>query len=44
LTNAPAKQLVMLGEGTHTIIMEKNRLQLFNAVQNFLETSFNGRS
>lgn len=44
LTNAPAKQLVMLGEGTHTIIMEKNRLQLFNAVQSFLEASFNGRS
>jgi pimeloyl-ACP methyl ester carboxylesterase len=42
LTNAPAKKLVMLGEGTHTIIMEKNRMQLFNAVQQFLEEKFNG--
>ncbi|HEX8167782.1 MAG TPA: alpha/beta hydrolase [Beijerinckiaceae bacterium] len=42
LTNAPAKKLVMLGEGTHTIIMEKNRLQLFNAVQQFLEEKLNG--
>src|SRR5215204_4960998 len=38
----PAKQLVMFGEGTHTIIMEKNRMQLFNAVQNFLEEKLNG--
>ena len=32
----------MFGEGTHTIIMEKNRMQLFNAVQNFLEEKLNG--
>jgi pimeloyl-ACP methyl ester carboxylesterase len=45
LTGAPAKRLVMFGEGTHTIIMEKNRMQLFNAVQGFLEEKFdNGRS
>lgn len=37
LTNSPWKQYDLIGEGTHTIIMEKNRLQLFNAVQNFLE-------
>ena len=42
LTGAPAKRLVMLGEGTHTIIMEKNRVQLFNAVQQFLEEKLNG--
>jgi pimeloyl-ACP methyl ester carboxylesterase len=42
LTNTPAKKLVMFGEGTHTIIMEKNRMQLFNAVQNFLEEKLNG--
>ncbi len=42
LTGAPAKKLVMLGEGTHTIIMEKNRMQLFNAVQQFLEEKLNG--
>jgi hypothetical protein len=27
----------MLAEGTHTIIMEKNRLQLFETVQSFLD-------
>ena len=32
----------MLAEGTHTIIMEKNRLQLFEAVQAFLDEA--GRS
>ena len=37
LTNAPDKRLVMLAEGTHTIIMEKNRLKLFEAVQSFLD-------
>ena len=37
LTNAPQKRLVMIGEGTHTILMEKNRMQLFNEVQLFLE-------
>jgi pimeloyl-ACP methyl ester carboxylesterase len=37
LTGAPWKQYDLIGEGTHTVIMEKNRMQLFNAVQNFLE-------
>lgn len=37
LTNAPAKRLIMIGEGTHTVIMEKNRMQLFDEVQLFLE-------
>ena len=27
LVNSPGKRFVMLAEGTHTIIMEKNRLQ-----------------
>jgi alpha-beta hydrolase superfamily lysophospholipase len=36
-SSTPAKRLVMYGEGTHSIIMEKNRMQLFNAVQDFLE-------
>jgi pimeloyl-ACP methyl ester carboxylesterase len=39
LKNAPQKRYVQLGEGTHTIIMEKNRMQLFRAVQAFLEES-----
>jgi pimeloyl-ACP methyl ester carboxylesterase len=37
LVNAPGKRYVMLAEGTHTIIMEKNRLKLFEAVQSFLD-------
>ena len=37
LVNAPYKQMVMVGEATHTVIMEKNRMQLFRAVQAFLD-------
>lgn len=37
LTNTPYKRYVEIGEGTHTIIMEKNRMQLFEAVQQFLD-------
>jgi pimeloyl-ACP methyl ester carboxylesterase len=37
LANSPGKRLVMLAEGTHTIVMERNRGALFQAVQGFLE-------
>ena len=37
LTNAPYKSYIEIGEGTHTVIMEKNRMQLFRAVQQFLD-------
>jgi pimeloyl-ACP methyl ester carboxylesterase len=37
LVNTPSKRMVEIGEGTHTVIMEKNRLQLFREVQLFLE-------
>lgn len=37
LTNAPYRRYVEIGEGTHTVIMEKNRMQLFMAVQQFLD-------
>ena len=37
LVNAPGKRFVMLPEGTHTIMMEKNRLELFKVVQAFLD-------
>ena len=37
LTNAPYKRYVQIGEGTHSIMMEKNRMQLFQAVQQFLD-------
>ena len=36
-SNAPYKRYVQIGEGTHTVIMEKNRMQLFQAVQQFLD-------
>jgi pimeloyl-ACP methyl ester carboxylesterase len=37
LTSAPSKRYVVIGEGTHTVIMEKNRMQLFREVQLFLD-------
>jgi pimeloyl-ACP methyl ester carboxylesterase len=37
LTNTPYKRYVEIGEGTHTVIMEKNRMQLFQSVQQFLD-------
>src|SRR5215213_7277901 len=37
LVNSPGKRYVALAEGTHTIIMERNRLKLFEAVQAFLD-------
>ena len=37
LTNAAWKRHVVLSEGTHTIVMEKNRVLLFRTVQQFLE-------
>jgi pimeloyl-ACP methyl ester carboxylesterase len=40
LVNAPYKRYVQIGEGTHTVIMEKNRMQLFEAVQHFLDENF----
>ena len=39
LVNAPGKRYVQLPEGTHTIMMEKNRFMLFEAVQAFLDES-----
>jgi pimeloyl-ACP methyl ester carboxylesterase len=36
LTNTPYKRFVELGEGTHTVMMEKNRMQFFHEVANFL--------
>jgi pimeloyl-ACP methyl ester carboxylesterase len=40
LTNAPYKRYVQIGEGTHTVFLEKNRMELFSAVQAFLDESF----
>jgi pimeloyl-ACP methyl ester carboxylesterase len=36
LIHAPYKRFVEIGEGTHSVIMEKNRMQLFREVANFL--------
>jgi pimeloyl-ACP methyl ester carboxylesterase len=40
LTGAPYKRFVEIGEGTHTVFLEKNRMQLFKEVQAFLDESF----
>ena len=37
LVNADPKRLVIIGEGTHSVLMEKNRTQLFREVQLFLD-------
>jgi pimeloyl-ACP methyl ester carboxylesterase len=37
LTNTPYKRMVELGQGTHTIIMERNRMHFFHEVMSFLE-------
>lgn len=37
LVNAPYKRLVEIGQGTHMILMEKNRRQAFDAVIGFLD-------
>jgi pimeloyl-ACP methyl ester carboxylesterase len=42
LTASPAKRMVLLGEGTHGIMLERNRGALFQAVQVFLEEGLTG--
>jgi pimeloyl-ACP methyl ester carboxylesterase len=37
LVNAEPKRLVVIGDGTHGVMMEKNRMQLFREVQLFLD-------
>ena len=37
LTSTPSRRLVIIGEATHTMLLERNRLQLFREVQTFLE-------
>jgi pimeloyl-ACP methyl ester carboxylesterase len=39
LTNVPYKRFVELGEGTHTIMLEKNRMQFFHEIIGFLSES-----
>ena len=37
LPSGPNKRLVEIGEGTHFVMLEKNRMQLFREVQIFLD-------
>jgi pimeloyl-ACP methyl ester carboxylesterase len=37
LTNVPWKRFIEIGEGTHTVLMEKSRMHLFREVQLFLD-------
>ena len=37
LRHAPFKRYVEIGEGTHNVMLEKNRMQLFQEVQQFLD-------
>jgi pimeloyl-ACP methyl ester carboxylesterase len=39
LVNATQKQYVEIGEGTHSIMLERNRMQLFRTAQGFLDGS-----
>jgi pimeloyl-ACP methyl ester carboxylesterase len=43
MVNAPQKRYIELGEGTHMVIMEKNRMQLIDEVQLFLDERPAGR-
>jgi pimeloyl-ACP methyl ester carboxylesterase len=36
LTHTPYKRMVELGEGTHTVMLEKNRMQFFHEILGFL--------
>jgi len=37
LVNTPHKRHVVIGDGTHTVAVEKNRMHLINQVQSFLD-------
>lgn len=41
LVNTPYKHYVVLGEGTHAVVLEKNRTELFKQVQSFLDDNRN---
>lgn len=44
LVNAPYRRAVEIGEGTHMVMLEKNRMQLFQAVQQFLDERYTPES
>ena len=39
LRNTPYKRLVELGESTHTVMLERNRMQFFREIAEFLDES-----
>lgn len=39
-TASPLKRWVEMSKGTHTIIMERERMQLFRAVQDFMDMPY----
>jgi pimeloyl-ACP methyl ester carboxylesterase len=43
LTAAPLKRYVVIGEGTHSVSMERNRMHLFREVQLFLDEAREGQ-
>lgn len=43
LINAPYKRFVEIREGTHSILMEKNRMRLFEEAQHFLDEKVQGK-
>ena len=40
LTGALYRRWVEIGEGTHMVLMEKNRLQAFRAIGDFLDEAY----
>lgn len=40
LTGAPYRRWVEIGEGTHLVVLEKNRMQVFDAVTQFLGETY----
>jgi pimeloyl-ACP methyl ester carboxylesterase len=40
LTQAPYRRWVEIGEGTHMVLLEKNRLQAFDAISQFLAENY----
>jgi len=40
LTGAAYRRWVEIGEGTHMVLLEKNRLQAFQAIQSFLDEAY----
>jgi pimeloyl-ACP methyl ester carboxylesterase len=43
LVNSPLKRYIELGEGTHMVFLEKNRMMLFREVQLFLDEPMNAK-